>query len=180
MARFEKGNSKGNRFTKDNQPENPGRKPKIFSILKKKYGINLASNGTFTQSQIIDLLQSLLSVDIRQTTALNLSLNNDVKKIAEQIRNGETPDALSKDEVISQVFVALSQAINRETSKGESYTIRWIIEYLFGKATQPIEGDVNAQVTTTNNVDLSALSTEELLQYNSLLEKISMKKDGKK
>ena len=110
MARFEKGNSKGNRFTKDNQPENPGRKPKIFSILKKKYGINLASNGTFTQSQIIDLLQSLLSVDIRQTTALNLSLNNDMKKIAEQIRNGETPDALSKDEVISQVFVALSQA----------------------------------------------------------------------
>lgn len=119
-------------------------------------------------------------MDIRQTTALNLSLNNDMKKIAEQIRNGETPDALSKDEVISQVFVALSQAINRETSKGESYTIRWIIEYLFGKATQPIEGDVNAQVTTTNNVDLSALSTEELLQYNSLLEKISMKKDGKK
>ena len=55
--------------------------------------------------------------------------------------------------------------------KGESHTIRWIIEYLFGKATQPIEGDM--QVTNNGGVDLSALSTEELLQYNALLEKIN-------
>ena len=60
MALFEKGNKKGNRFSKDNQPENPGRKPKIYSILKKKYGIDLAGNGAFTQGQIQDLLQSLL------------------------------------------------------------------------------------------------------------------------
>lgn len=170
MALFEKGNKKGNRFSKDNQPESPGRKPKIFSTLRKKYGIDLAANGAFTQGQIQDLLQSLLCVDVRQTTALNLSLNNEMRKIAEQIKNGGTPEALNKNEVIAQVFVALSQAINRETSKGESHTIRWIIEYLFGKATQPIEGDM--QVTNNGGVDLSALSTEELLQYNALLEKI--------
>lgn len=170
MALFEKGNKKGNRFSKDNQPENPGRKPKIYSILKKKCGIDLAGNGAFTQGQIQDLLQSLLCVDVRQTTALNLTLNNDMRKIAEQIKNGGVPDSLGKNEVIAQVFVALSQAINRETAKGESYTIRWIIEYLFGKATQPIEGDM--QVTNSNSVDLSALSDEELLQYNALLEKI--------
>lgn len=169
MALFEKGNKKGNRFSKDNQPESPGRKPKIFSTLKKKYGIDLAANGAFTQGQIQDLLQSLLCVDVRQTTALNLSINNDIRKIAEQLKNGGQPESLNKNEVIAQVFVALSQAINRETAKGESHTIRWIIEYLFGKATQPIEGDMQV---TNNSVDLSALSDEELLQYHTLLEKI--------
>lgn len=170
MAQFQKGNKIGNRFTSENQPQTRGKKPRLFSILKKKYGINLEGNGAFTQGQILDLLQSLLCVDVRQTTALNLSLNSDMKKIAEQIRNGEMPESLKKDEVIAQVFVALSQAINRETAKGESGTIRWIIEYLFGRATQPIEGDM--QVTNSSGVDLSALSTEELLQYNALLEKI--------
>ena len=167
---FEKGNKLGRKFTKENQPESPGRKPKIFSTLKKKYGIDLAANGAFTQGQIQDLLQSLLCVDVRQTTALNLSINNDIRKIAEQLKNGGQPESLNKNEVIAQVFVALSQAINRETAKGESHTIRWIIEYLFGKATQPIEGDMQV---TNNSVDLSALSDEELLQYHTLLEKIS-------
>lgn len=166
---FEKGNKLGRKFTKENQPESPGRKPKIFSTLKKKYGIDLAANGAFTQGQIQDLLQSLLCVDVRQTTALNLSINNDIRKIAEQLKNGGQPESLNKNEVIAQVFVALSQAINRETAKGESHTIRWIIEYLFGKATQPIEGDMQV---TNNSVDLSALSDEELLQYHTLLEKI--------
>lgn len=167
---FTEGNKFGNRFTSENQPKNNGRKPKIFTTLKKKYGINLAANGAFTQGQILDLLQSLLCVDVRQTTALNLSINQDIRKIAEQLKNGEIPQSLSKDEVIAQVFVALSQAINRETSKGESHTIRWIIEYLFGKAVQPIEGDM--EVTNNGSVDLSALSDEELLQYHALLEKI--------
>lgn len=166
---FEKGNKLGRKFTKENQPESPGRKPKIFSTLKKKYGIDLAAYGAFTQGQIQDLLQSLLCVDVRQTTALNLSINNDIRKIAEQLKNGGQPESLNKNEVIAQVFVALSQAINRETAKGESHTIRWIIEYLFGKATQPIEGDMQV---TNNSVDLSALSDEELLQYHTLLEKI--------
>lgn len=80
--------------------------------------------------------------------------------------------------MISQVFIVLSQAISRESAKGESSTIRWIIEYLFGKATQPIESEINAQVTS-NDVDLSALTVEELMQYNVLLEKIKAGKDGK-
>jgi len=169
MARFEKGNNKGHKFSSDYQPGKAGRKPKIFSVLKKKYGIDLASNGAFTNGQIIDLLQSLLCVDIRQTTALNASVSADMKRIAEKIKNGSLPDKLDKSEIISQVFIVLSQAINREAAKGESYTIRWIIEYLFGKATQPIESEVEL---TNNSMDLSALTTEELMQYNALLDKI--------
>ena len=71
-------------------------------------------------------------------------------------------------------------AINSDIRYGRTFTIEMIFDRIFGKATQPIDGDVNAQVTTTNSVDLSALSTEELLQYNALTEKIAMKKDGKK
>lgn len=143
----------GNKFSKDNQPKKNGSKSKLFTILKKRYGINVASNGKFTDSQILDLLHSLLSVDIRQTTALNVSLNNEIKNIVKQVRNGESPKVLGNDEVIAQVFVALSQAINMETSKGKSDTIRWIIEYLFGKATQPVESDVNVKATVDQMTD---------------------------
>ena len=171
---FQPGNDEGvrSRFTTTRQPKKRGggRPPKIFNILKRKYGFQLSACDAFTSGQIKDLLLSLLSVDIRQTTALNLSLNIDIKAIAEKLRNGEQPDTIKKDDVIAQVFVVLSQAICRETSKGESTTIRWIIEYLFGKAIQPIEADMQV---TQEEVDLSALTTEELLQYHTLLEKIN-------
>ena len=171
---FQPGNDEGvkSRFTSTRQPKKRGggRPPKIFNILKKKYGFQLSACEAFTSGQIKDLLLSLLSVDIRQTTALNLSLNIDIKAIAEKLRNGEQPDTIKKDEVIAQVFVVLSQAICRETSKGESITIRWIIEYLFGKAIQPIEADMQV---IQEEADLSALTTEELLQYHALLEKIN-------
>lgn len=173
---FQPGNKIGNRFSSDNQPENR-RKPKIYTVLKKRYGIDLAANGDFSHGQIQDLLQTLLCVDIRQATALSVELNQDLQEIVKKIKNGEPIPKLKKDEVISQVFIVLSQAISRESAKGESSTIRWIIEYLFGKATQPIESEINAQVTS-NDVDLSALSVEELMQYNTLLEKIKAGNNG--
>ncbi len=38
---FEHIRGKGNRFTSDNQPLNRGRKPKLYTIAKKSYGITL-------------------------------------------------------------------------------------------------------------------------------------------
>lgn len=41
MAKFEKGNSLGKKFSKDHQPESNGRRPKMYTILKDKgYSIN--------------------------------------------------------------------------------------------------------------------------------------------
>jgi hypothetical protein len=42
MAKFEKGNKKGYKtlFTSDNQPVNRGRKPRLYTIAKKKYNIS--------------------------------------------------------------------------------------------------------------------------------------------
>jgi hypothetical protein len=41
MARgnYEYIRGKGNRFSKDNQPKNPGRKPALYTIAKKAYGV---------------------------------------------------------------------------------------------------------------------------------------------
>lgn len=47
-----------------------------------------------------------------------------------------------------------------------------IFDRIFGKASLTIESEVNAQVTN-NSVDLSALTTEELIQYNALLDKLN-------
>ena len=60
-------------------------------------------------------------------------------------------------------------AINTDIRYGRTSTVEMLFDRVFGKATQPIESDVQL---TNNSVDLSALTTEELLQYNSLLEKI--------
>lgn len=84
---FQPGNKIGNRFSSDNQPENR-RKPKIFTVLKRKYGIDLGANGDFSQGQIQDLLQALLCVDIRQATALSVELNQDLQEIVKKSRMG--------------------------------------------------------------------------------------------
>ena len=62
-------------------------------------------------------------------------------------------------------------AINADIRYGRTYTVDSLFDRVFGKPTQQIESEVNAQVTN-NSMDLSALTTDELLQYNSLLEKI--------
>lgn len=41
MSSYEYIKGKGNRFTSDNQPLNRGRKPKLYTIAKKSYGITL-------------------------------------------------------------------------------------------------------------------------------------------
>lgn len=41
MSSYDYIKGKGNRFTSDNQPPNRGRKPKLYTIAKKSYGISL-------------------------------------------------------------------------------------------------------------------------------------------
>ena len=62
-------------------------------------------------------------------------------------------------------------AINTDIRYGRTSTVEMLFDRVFGKPTQAVESDVKAEVTS-NGVDLSGLSTEELLQYNALLEKI--------
>lgn len=41
MSNYDYIKGKGNRFTSDNQPPNRGRKPKLYTIAKRSYGISL-------------------------------------------------------------------------------------------------------------------------------------------
>lgn len=66
-------------------------------------------------------------------------------------------------------------AINSDVRYGRTSTVELLFDRVFGKATQPIESDVNAQVSNLG-MDFSALTTEELMQYNALLDKLNGKK----
>ena len=85
---------------------------------------------------------------------------------AKDIENGTTP-----------IWVLnIVSAINSDIRYGRTYTIDMIFDRIFGKSTQPIEGDINTNLSGSLSPDLSALTTEELLEYNKLLEKINGKK----
>ena len=67
-------------------------------------------------------------------------------------------------------------AIFTDIRFGRTSTVEMIFDRIFGKAAQPIEGDINANVSGGLEPDLSKLSTEDLLVYHGLLEKMNGKK----
>ena len=159
MALFEKGNKNGNRFTSDNQPPNRGRKPKLYKKLKELVGQTVGHE--LEKEDYSNVIRFLMERSPKELERLIKDEHNQPNK--------ET-----------HIWVLnIVSAINSDIRYGRTSTIEMIFDRIFGKSTQPIESEVNAQVTN-NNVDLSALNTEELLQYNALLEKISKGNDGKK
>lgn len=156
MALFEKGNKEGKKFSSENQPQNRGRKPSIYKKLKaitsKKVGYELEKEDYF----------------------------NVIRWVMEQ--NAGTLEVLIKDKAgrpnkdTPLWLINIISAINADIRYGRTTTVEMIFDRVFGKATQPIEGEM--QVTNNSCADLSALSVEELLQYKALLKKI--KGDGSK
>ena len=156
MALFEKGNKQGNRFTSENQPKNKGRKPSLYKQLKELTGKKV--DFELSKEDYYKVIRFLME---RTPGELQKILDN-----AKDKENGSTP-----------IWVLnIISAINSDIRYGRTSTIDMIFDRLFGKSTQPIEGDVNANVSGSLNVDLSVLTNEELLKYNELLEKINGKK----
>lgn len=156
MALFEKGNKQGNRFTSENQPKNKGRKPSLYKQLKELTGKKV--DFELSKEDYYKVIRFLME---RTPGELQRILDN-----AKDKENGTTP-----------IWVLnIISAINSDIRYGRTSTIDMIFDRLFGKSTQPIEGDVNANVSGSLNVDLSVLTNDELLKYNELLEKINVKK----
>ena len=83
----------------------------------------------------------------------------------------------NKEDSITPIWVCnIISAIFSDIRFGRTSTVEMIFDRIFGRSTQPIEGDINANVSGSFSPDLSALTTEELLEYNKLLEKINDKK----
>ena len=170
---FQPGNTDGigTRFTALNQPKNRGRKNRFISILKKQCGIELDPGviAEFSKEQILDMLKLILAMDPRDTALLNYKLSKELKAMKIAMSANGKIQAVDKNSKICQVFVILNTAISNETNKGRADTIKWIIEYLYGRSTQPIEEEIS---TSTNiDLDLTNLTTDELSQLNRLLEK---------
>lgn len=157
MAQFEKGNNSGKeyRFSSDNQPKKNGRKPALYNQLKKLTGKQVKHE--LSKEDYFKIIQYLME---RTPTELKTIIEN-----AKQ-EDGTTP-----------VWVLnIISAIQSDIRYGRTNTIDSIFDRIFGKATQTIEGDLNANLSGSLSPDLSSLSTDELLKYNELLEKIYGKK----
>lgn len=160
MARFEKGNKQGNRFTSENQPKRKGRgKLSVLNYIRQTTGKRVDPQSS--KEEILKVIQHIYESSPSELEPLIKDPNDPTKP------NANTP----------MWVLNVIAAINTDMRYGRTSTIEMLFDRVFGKATQPIEADVNAQVT--NTVDLSVLTTEELLQYNALLEKITAGKNGK-
>lgn len=160
MALFEKGNKMGHRFTSDNQPKRKGRgKFSVLSYIRQTTGKKVDPQSS--KEEILKVIQHIYESSPAELEPLMKDPNDPTKP------NANTP----------MWILNVIAAINTDMRYGRTSTIEMLFDRVFGKATQPIEADVNAQVT--NTVDLSVLTTEELLQYNALLEKITAGKNGK-
>lgn len=160
MALFEKGNKMGHRFTSDNQPKRKGRgKFSVLSYICQTTGKKVDPQSS--KEEILKVIQHIYESSPAELEPLMKDPNDPTKP------NANTP----------MWVLNVIAAINTDMRYGRTSTIEMLFDRVFGKATQPIEADVNAQVT--NTVDLSVLTTEELLQYNALLEKITAGKNGK-
>ena len=163
-TRFQKGNKKGNRFTSENQPQNRGRKPKVYKYLKKVVGESVGHE--LEEQDFKNIMQALIELPPSKLQALVRGTEID-PKTGRPKPNPETPAWI-------QILVS---NINACMKYGKLDALEYVLERSFGQPKQMIEGTIESQVTQKPE-DLSMLSTEELLQYNAILEKIEKGKGG--
>lgn len=146
----------GNRFTSENQPQGRGRKPKLYKYLKDAVGKKVGHE--LEEGDFQEIMQALIELPPSKLKALVRDPNDESKP------NKDTPAWI-------QLLVS---HINAGIRYGRIDALEFVLDRVYGTATQKIEGEI---ATTPKAQDLSMLSTEELLQYNALLEKIE--KGGK-
>lgn len=161
MARFEKGNTKGHRFTSENQPKKKGRgRLSVLKYIQQTTGKKVDPQSS--KEEILRVIQHIYESSPSELEALIKDPNDPTKG------NPNTP----------MWVLNVIAAINADLRYGRTTTIEMLFDRVFGKATQPIEGNIDT--TVTNTLDLSALTDEELITYNALLEKIKTSGNGTK
>lgn len=147
---FEKGNSYGRRFSSENQPRKNGRKPSLYKQIRKLTGKSVGHE--MGREDYYAVTRFLMEQDVE--TLRNLS---------------KGADGRAASGVPVWVLNIIS-AINTDVRYGRTTTLDSLFDRIFGKATQPIEGNVDAVVTEA--AGYANLSTDELDQYRALLEKM--------
>lgn len=121
MARFEKGNKIGKKFSKDYQPRDNGRKLSLYKIAEESYDV---SKSEWFRTKMY----------LCQCTK---------ERLMEILEDPETPMW-----VIVQIRGLMKGAAN-----GDTRVLEDIENRLFGKATQPVESDVNVKATVEQMTD---------------------------
>ncbi len=164
---FEKGNTIGMeyRFTSTNQPSKRGRKPSLYKKIREITGKTVKHE--MTREDYYDVIKYLMEQTPEQLKAF--------VGVGEDDGNGGKKTMF--DAKIPVWMMNIITAILSDVRYGRTTTLDGLFDRMFGKAIQPIEGDLNSNITTPVAADLSMLNTDELLQFNELLEKI---RNGKK
>lgn len=157
-TRFQPGNTVGNRFNSDNQPKKNGRKPKVYKYLKEVVGDSVGH--TLEEQDFKDIMQALIELPPSKLQALVRSTELD-PKTGKPKPNPNTPAWI-------QMLVS---NINACMKYGKLDALEYVLDRAFGQPKQTIEGTIENQISKAPK-DLSMLSTEELLLYNQILEKI--------
>ena len=126
MALFEKGNNIGNRFTSENQPKKNGRKPSMYKQLKELTGKKV--DYELSKEDYYKTIRFLLE---RSKGELN--------KIMADANREDSTTPIWVCNIISAIFT--------DIRFGRTSTVEMIFDRIFGKAAQPIEGDINANVS---------------------------------
>lgn len=163
-TQFKKGNTIGNRFSTDNQPVRKGRKPSLYKKIREITGVTVKHEmGKDDYYEVIKFLMEQTPEQLKKMSAI-----------------GEDDGAGGKktmfDAKVPVWLLNIITAILSDVRYGRTSTLDSLFDRMFGKATQPIEGELSSNLSVSAP-DISVLSTDELLQYNQLLEKI---KNGKK
>ncbi len=149
MSKFEIGNKMGNRFTSHNQPKKNGRKPSLYKQLKELTGKKVEYE--LSKEDYYKTIRFLMEQSKPTLDAIIKDAKTDESKTPIWVLN-----------IISSIF--------SDIRYGRTSTVEMIFDRLFGKAVQTIDGDINNNIS--GNVNLSALTTEELMMYNELLDKV--------
>lgn len=124
--KFQKGNTLGNRFSSTNQPKKNGRKPKMYKQLKEMIG--KAVGYTLEQEDYYNIIRFLMEQDLE-------TLEGFIK----------TKDATGKAVLNPKVpiwVINIVTAINTDVRYGRTNTVEMLFDRVFGKAVQPVQGDI--------------------------------------
>lgn len=138
---FEPGHKYGNRFSSTNQPKKNGRKPSQYKLIKAISGKKVEYE--MEQGDYNNVCRFLLEQDF--------------DTLKELYQNPKTPSWI-------RTRVA---AMIEDVKRGRSNTVEMLLDRVFGKAIQPIQGNI----TNINVTDADEMTDEEIDAELARLEK---------
>jgi len=146
MAKFEKENTTGNRFSSNNQPPKNGRKQSIYKSLKELTGKKVEYE--LSKEDYFKMIRFLLEQS---------------KPTLEEIME----DANNNPQSNTPIWVCnIIRAIMMDTKKGITNTVEMLFDRLFGKSMQPVDHTTNGKDLNTS-IQIEIIDRREQVDENT-------------